>query len=43
MSNTQDIVAFPTLSSPHPQPFSPDDRREGSKNPFAGVTDITAS
>ena len=31
-SNTQDIVSIPTLSAPHPQPFSPEYRGEGSRN-----------
>jgi len=33
-SNTQDIVAIPTLAAPHPQPFSPEYRGEGSQNLF---------
>ena len=34
VSNTQDMVAFSTLTAPHPQPFSPDDRGEAGMNKF---------
>ena len=37
VSKTQDVVATPTLSAPHPQPFSPDDRGEGGKIRFVCV------
>jgi len=43
VSSTRRFDASPMLSAPHPQPFSPEYRGEGSKNLFVCRTSISNS